>query len=203
DRIEVEATPREAVTRAFGPVVMPPTFQGDALAFRTEYYSPTTRYLILRLDAQLWFYRLHTEQPVHVTLDMAQQPLMQFRYLSSAGSTHDVIVEILRHPNTSFCTDAPPSPFQVGMVGHTCHRRKILLWSKASPRSQVLASLAPNTRFEVIDGPECGAKRVWWKVRLSPPFSSVEGWMPETSVGGRYRYLCPGEPPVQLPTLGP
>ncbi len=93
------------------------------------------------------------------------------------------------------CSTAPPSPFDVGRRGYICNTHKILLREKPSLRSRVIAVIPPQVKFEVIDGPECGYYRVWWKIRLSgnpePYHNGLVGWMPETSPRGEEVYLCP------------
>jgi len=87
------------------------------------------------------------------------------------------------------CQEAPPSPFKTGMEGRVCNPDRILMRSKPSPRARVIGSIVPGMKFTVIDGPECGDKRVWWKVRLH--FNGLTGWMPETAPEGEEVYLCP------------
>ncbi len=192
--LHVTADPPQGLRRTLGPLVIPPRAHGDVLALRPTSPDPGTRYLIVRLDTKVWFYELAAEVQPNLALDLAYTPIRRVTTWQPGDGRQDWLIEIERYTETTPCTNAPPTTLQVGGLGHTCHPRKILLWSRASPRSHVLASLEPGTRFEVIGGPECGAQRIWWKVRLAWPYHNLIGWMPETSVGGVQRYLCPGEP---------
>ncbi len=85
----------------------------------------------------------------------------------------------------------------MGRTGYICNSSRILIFEKASPRSKVVGSLAPGTQFQVIGGPECGERRVWWKVRLyiaNEGYTGMIGWMPESDRGRNERYLCPTTP---------
>ncbi len=101
------------------------------------------------------------------------------------------------NPNARFssykvCADAPPSPFRVGRAGYVCNNFKVLMRSKPSLRARVIGSIASYTQFKVVEGPECGESRVWWKIQLwyRKGYNGMLGWVPEASPEGEEVYLC-------------
>lgn len=75
---------------------------------------------------------------------------------------------------TDGCVGAPPTRLEIGMTGQVITAEPLRM--RQTPGGDVITRLPAGITFEVIGGPTCLNRLLWWEVRLS---STSLGWVAE------------------------